>query len=309
MDDNATNCAMLEEVLTHWGMRPTVVSSGLAAVAAMKRAVAHGDPFPLVLLDAFMPGLDGFAVAEQIKRDPDVAGATIMMLSSADRGGDASRCRELGVGYYLRKPMTQSELFDAILAALGAEPLEERKSPLTSQAGSPGAQRRLRILLAEDNEVNQQLAVKTLQKRGHAVVVAADGQEALAAIEQERFDLVLMDIQMPRMDGFAATAVIRESEKLTGRHIPIVALTAHAMKGDRERCLAAGMDAYVTKPLRVEELFETIAKLMPVAFSAARRRSPPASPLCPPRGDQPGRCSTSPWFLARLRGIKSCFGK
>jgi signal transduction histidine kinase/CheY-like chemotaxis protein/HPt (histidine-containing phosphotransfer) domain-containing protein len=267
VDDNATNRAMLEEVLINWGMRPSAVSSGFSAVAAMKRAVASGNPFPLVLLDAFMPEMDGFAVAEQIKLDPELAGATIMMLSSADRSGDALRCRELGVACYLRKPITQSELFDAILAAVGAEPMERQESP--RMAGAQKGQRPLRILLAEDNEVNQELAVKTLRKRGHTVVVAGNGREALAVLEKEIVDLVLMDVQMPEMDGFAATAAVREREKATGGRIPIVALTAHAMKGDRERCLAAGMDAYVTKPLRVEELFEVLARLLPVAGEAA----------------------------------------
>jgi two-component system, sensor histidine kinase and response regulator len=270
VDDNATNRAMLEEVLAQWGMRPSGVSNGLSALAAMKRAVASGDPFPLVLLDAFMPEMDGFAIAEQIKRDPELAGATIMMLSSADRSGDACRCRELGVACYLRKPITQSELFDAILTAMGAVPLGEQQSPhspATAEAGQ--GQRSLRILLAEDNEVNQVLTVKTLQNRGHTVVVTGDGREALAVLEQQSVDLVLMDVQMPEMDGFAAAVAIREREKATGSHVPIVALTAHAMKGDRERCLAAGMDAYVSKPLRVEEIFEAIARLVPVASLAA----------------------------------------
>jgi PAS domain S-box-containing protein len=280
VDDNATNRAMLEEVLTNWRMLPTAVGDGASAVAAMRRAASSGDPFPLVLLDACMPEMDGFAVAEQIRRDPELAGATVMMLSSADRAGDASRCRGLGVACYLRKPVTQSELFDAILTAMGAVPLDEGASPRASLAGAVQGRRSLRVLLAEDNEVNQLLAVKTLQRRGHTVVVAADGHEALAALESEAVDLVLMDIQMPGMDGFAATAAIREREKLTGGRVPIVALTAHAMKGDRERCLAAGVDAYVSKPLRVEELFEAISRLLPAdaeAVPAPAGSGPPAA--------------------------------
>jgi CheY-like chemotaxis protein/HPt (histidine-containing phosphotransfer) domain-containing protein len=227
------------------------------------------DPFPLVLLDAFMPEMDGFAVAEQIKRDPDLAGATIMMLTSSDRSGEAARCRELGIACYLRKPISQSELLDAVLTALGAAPpeLPESRRPPVARTGE--GQRSLRVLLAEDNKINQMVAVRLLENRGHTVVVAGDGREALASLERESVDLVLMDIQMPEMDGFAATAAIREREKLTGGHVPIVALTAHAMEGDRERCLASGMDGYASKPLRVEELFEAISRLIPAAHSAA----------------------------------------
>ena len=272
VDDNATNLAMLEGVLTQWRMRPTVAGDGQDAVASMKRAVARGKPFPLVLLDAFMPDPDGFAVAEQIKRDPALAGATIMMLSSADHGGDAARCRELGVACYLRKPITHSDLFDAILIALGARPFEDEKSRRLAIAEAKPVQRPLRILLAEDNKVNQVFAVKILQNRGHTVFVANDGREALAILEREAIDLVLMDLQMPEMDGISATAVIREREKLTGERIPIVALTAHAMKGDAERCLAAGMDAYITKPLRVDELFAVIGRLIP------NDNEPPSAP-------------------------------
>jgi signal transduction histidine kinase/CheY-like chemotaxis protein/HPt (histidine-containing phosphotransfer) domain-containing protein len=301
VDDNATNSAMMEEVLTAWGMRSSSVSNGISAIAAMKRAVASGDPFPLILLDAFMPGIDGFAVAELIKSDPELAGATIMMLSSADHSGDASRCRELGVACYLRKPITQSELFDAILTAIGAAPLEDSESPTVATVGAGPGQRPIRILLAEDNEINQELAIKTLEKRGHTVFVAGNGREAFAAFERESVDIVLMDVQMPEMDGFAATAAIREREKAIGTHVPIVALTAHAMKGDRERCLAAGMDAYVTKPLRVDALFEAIARLVPSAFEAA---VPVNSSDLVPTGNE-GLVEAvfdQTWALARVEG-------
>ena len=309
VDDNATNRAMLEEVLTNWRMRPCAVSNGISAIAAMKRAVVAGDPFPLVLLDAIMPELDGFAIAEQIKRDPELASATIMMLSSADRNGDASRCRGLGVACYLRKPITQSELFDAILTALGAVPLDEQQAHQNAVAQVVQAQRSLHILLAEDNEVNRLLAVKTLQKRGHTVVVAGDGREALAVFERESVDLVLMDIQMPVMDGFAATAAIRELEKATGGHTPIVALTAHAMKGDRERCLVAGMDAYVSKPLRVEELFEIIARLVPVALPAGAVPPSIGAPV-PAVNERRVEGAFDPdWLLARVEGDRELLRK
>ncbi len=308
VDDNATNRAILEEVLTGWRMRPTAASDGAAAVAAMKCAAASGDPFPLVLLDACMPEQDGFAVAEQIKSDPALATATIMMLSSADRGGDASRCRELGVVCYLRKPIAQAELLDAILTAMGAVPLGEQDSAHVAVAGARVGQRALRILLAEDNEVNQVLAVKTLEKRGHTVVVAGDGREALAAFEREPVDLVLMDVQMPEMDGFAATGAIREREKATGGRVPIVALTAHAMKGDRERCLAAGMDAYVTKPLRVEELFAAVARLVPACDAAATPAS--RSAPVPAAIERLVEGAFDPaWSLARVEGDRELLGK
>ncbi|MEO5954859.1 MAG: response regulator, partial [Nitrospiraceae bacterium] len=305
VDDNATNRAMLEEILTNWRMRPSAVSDGISAVAAMKHAVARGDPFRLVLLDALMPQLDGFAIAEQIKRDPELAKATVMMLSSADRSGDASRCRELGVACYLRKPITQSDLFDAILTAIGAVPFEQQESPRTAGAGMREGQRPLRILLAEDNEVNQKLAVKTLEKRGHTVVVVGNGRQVLAALERETVDLVLMDIQMPEMDGFAATAAIREREKATGGHLPIVALTAHAMKGDRERCLEAGMDAYVSKPLRVEQLLEAIARVVPGEAMAI-----PASEETPTAGGpSPEAVLDLTAALARVEGDRELLGE
>jgi PAS domain S-box-containing protein len=280
VDDNATNRAVLKELLTTWRMRPLAVHDGAAALAALKAALEDGDPFPLVLLDACMPELDGFAIAACIKSHPELARATIMMLSSADQRGDASRCRELGVACYLRKPIAQSELFDAILTAMGAEPFEEPRSrdgstvsdnpAIEPAAGDPP----LRILLAEDNEINQRLATRILQKRGHTVVVAGDGRQALAVLESQTIDLVLMDVQMPEMDGFAATAAIRQREIATGAHIPIVALTAHAMKGDREKCLAAGMDAYLCKPVRAEALLSIIGGLVP----GARAPQPPADP-------------------------------
>ncbi len=307
VDDNAIHRAMLEEVLGNWKMRPSSVGDGISAFAALKRAVAAGEPFPLVLLDACMPEMDGFAVALQIKRDPELTGATIMMLSSADRGGDASRCRALGVACYLRKPITQSDLYDAIILALGLAPLVNQKSPGTTGTCAALEQRSLRILLAEDNEVNQELAVKTLQKRGHTVVVANDGRQALAALEREAVDLILMDVQMPEMDGFAATVAIRESEKQTGGHVPIIALTAHAIKGDRERCLEAGMDEYVTKPLRVEELFEAMARLLP---AAAAMKAIPAQNGPRAAGKLPTQTVfDASWALARVEGDRELLEK
>ncbi len=261
VDDNATNRRILNEMLVHWQMRPTTADGGGAALGCMMHAAAAGTPFPLVLIDAHMPEMDGFELAERITHTPELAGATIMMLSSADLTGEAARCRELGVAAFLTKPIRQSELLDTILLAMGRAALGERR-PLVTSESLPASISRLRILLAEDNAVNQRLAVRLLEKRGHTVMVANNGREALTALEREPFDLVLMDVWMPEMDGFEATAAIRERELLCRTHVPIVAMTAHAMKGDEERCLEAGMDAYLPKPIDSQRLFRTIDSLI-----------------------------------------------
>jgi PAS domain S-box-containing protein len=266
VDDNATNRRILEDMLGSWHMRPTTTAGGQEALTEMERAAAVGEPFPLVLLDAMMPEMDGFTLAERIKHNPDLAGVTIMMLSSADRQGDAARCRQLGVARYLTKPIKSSELLDAILKLLGALRVSETQKDLmaresqAAQAVGVRPSRRLRILLAEDNAVNQRLAVHLLEKQGHQVVVAGNGKEALAALARAAFDVVLMDVQMPEMCGFEATAQIRAGESGTGRRLPIIAMTAHAMKGDRERCLEAGMDDYVAKPIQAGELSRALAE-------------------------------------------------
>ena len=274
VDDNATNRRILQEMLTNWGMRPTVVEGGSEALSALERAHGAGEPFSLVLLDAMMPEMDGFALATRIREKPELAGATLMMLSSADRREDAARCRDVGVAAYLTKPIRQSTLLDMIMTALGPTvSVEDRPAASAPRAPAPsdGPQRNLRLLLAEDNAVNQRLAVSILEKRGHTVTVAGTGREAVAAAVRERFDAVLMDVQMPEMDGFEATAALREREKADGTHLPIIAMTAHAMKGDRERCLAAGMDEYLTKPLRPQELFDVLDGLA----STSQRPGPP----------------------------------
>jgi signal transduction histidine kinase/CheY-like chemotaxis protein len=282
VDDNETNRIMLENMLTSWRMCPSIATDGRTAYAAMKDAVAAGSPFALVLLDALMPDADGFTVAELIQNDPQLSGVIIMMLSSADRISDAARCRTLGVACSLSKPISQSELFDAMRTALSAAPRSTSAAPRTGDSDVGFGHRPLRILLAEDNVVNQRVAVKTLEKRGHFVALACDGRAAVNALKRESFDLVLMDIQMPEMDGFEATAAIRDSERSSGKHIPIVALTAHAMKGDQERCLAAGMDAYVSKPLRVTDLFEAIHRLVPDAIETVAVQLAAAAPTNTP---------------------------
>jgi len=261
VDDNATNRRILEDTLNNWRMKPTSVESGIDAISAMMRAREEGNPFNLVLLDVCMPDMDGFSVAEHIKETPDLNGATIMMLSSLGLRGDSVRCKRLGVAAYLVKPVLQENLLEAIVAALGAQGSESRGNRLISQH-SLKQNRQFHILLAEDNPVNQRLAVLMLEKRGHSVVVASNGAEALNCLEREPFDCVLMDIQMPQLNGLQVTGIIREKERLKGSHLPIIAMTAHAMKGDRERCLEAGMDGYVSKPVRADELFEVIESLV-----------------------------------------------
>jgi signal transduction histidine kinase/DNA-binding response OmpR family regulator len=264
VDDNATNRRILEEILTNWGLRPTLVDGGIAALQAMERSAAEGKPFALALLDFQMPDMDGFELAARIQESAELGPTTIMMLSSIGQRGDAARCKELGVAAYLSKPIRQSVLLDAILAVLTNPGRRAEPTALVTRHSVRETQRPMRILLAEDNAVNRLLAVRILEKRGHTVVVAADGREAVAALERESFDVILMDVQMPELDGLEATALIRKAEVGTGRHIPIIALTAHAMREDRARCLNAGMDEYLTKPFSAENLFDTIERLLPV---------------------------------------------
>jgi PAS domain S-box-containing protein len=260
VDDNFTNRKVLTGMLTRWGMKPTAVEGARAALQALEVAKSTGRPFPLILLDGQMPEMDGFTLAERIKKDPELVGATIMMLTSAGHLGDAARCRELGISAYLVKPIRQGELLQGICDILNLS--LQKKAPLVTRHTLREARNRGRVLLAEDNAVNQILAVRLLEKRGYIVSVAGNGRLAVAAVDKENFDVVLMDIQMPEMDGFEATLAIREKEKSTSAHIPIIAMTAHALKGDEERCLSAGMDAYISKPIRTNELFATIERLL-----------------------------------------------
>jgi signal transduction histidine kinase/DNA-binding response OmpR family regulator len=272
VDDNATNRRILEGVLLGWHMKPSLVEDGASAYAEIQRASATGQPYRLVLIDGQMPGMDGFTLVELIKHTPTLAHLVIMMLTSSEQSGDSSRCRGLGVGACLTKPIRQSELLTAILNLLGATIPDQSIVPAPVEVNTP--QRviqqpttKLRILLAEDNVVNQKLALGMLTKRGHSVIVASNGSQALSLLAEQRshkeqpYDLILMDVQMPIMDGFEATAAIRAGEQMTGGHIPIIAMTAHAMKGDRERCLEAGMEGYVSKPIHAKTLFETIESL------------------------------------------------
>jgi len=256
VDDNRTNRQILHAMLTQWQMTASQTSGGPEALLELGRACASGQPYPLILIDGQMPEMDGFELAGEIKRDPRLAGATVMMLTSATRHGDAARCKNLGICSYLIKPIRRPELLQSILVALGRRSGEARND---MQKPIETHMRRLNILLAEDNVVNQQLALRLLQKENHLVRIAQNGKEAVAAHSAETFDLVLMDVQMPEMDGFEATAAIRRQDAIGGIHTPIIAMTAHAMKGDRERCLAAGMDDYLSKPIHRKELLLAIA--------------------------------------------------
>jgi signal transduction histidine kinase/DNA-binding response OmpR family regulator len=258
VDDNDINRRIFHEQLTRWHMKPTAVSNGEQAIKTLLAASRTAEPFVLVLLDANMPGLDGFAVAERIAAHAELAGATIMMLTSSGQYGDAARCRALGISAYLTKPIKQAELLQQICRVL--ERTTKRAVSTPSPHGAPAAVRPSKILLAEDNLVNQRVAVGLLAKRGHRVSVANNGREAIDLLERESFDLVLMDVQMPEMGGFEATALIREREAHTTSRTRIVAMTAHAMTGDRERCLAAGMDGYLAKPIDQALLFDVVER-------------------------------------------------
>jgi signal transduction histidine kinase/CheY-like chemotaxis protein len=281
VDDNTTNRRILDGMLRSWEMVPCLVADGQQALAELSAAQAAGEPYRLILTDLLTPKMDGFQLVDEIRRRPELSASTIMMLTSAGQRGDAMRCQELGVVAYLTKPIRQSELREAIARVLGASG-SEGAIPLVTRyslgaACEPGSA--LRILLAEDNAVNQRLAVRLIEKRGHRVTVVSNGREAMEALEKQSFDLVLMDVQMPEMDGLEATAAIRKREEATGTHTPVIALTAHAMKGDRERCLDAGMNGYLTKPIRSHELDDMLDKYIVRRHEAA----PATEPAVPAR--------------------------
>jgi signal transduction histidine kinase/DNA-binding response OmpR family regulator/PAS domain-containing protein len=270
-DDSATHRRILSKALSAWGAAVTSAESGEAALAALRRAAGRAEPFGLLISDACMPGMDGFELAAQIRRDPALGPTAILMLTCAAGGGAAARCRELAVAAWLGKPVPQAELGSAVLLALGRAPAAAQapaanpRDPIAANDSGDA-----RILLVDDNLINQKLALHLLQKRGYRVALASNGIEALEALEKEPFDAVLMDLQMPRMDGFQATAAIRQHEKGGRPRVPIIAMTAHAMKGDEERCLAAGMDGYISKPIRPQTLFEVLNSHLPAAATPAR---------------------------------------
>ncbi|HXG12618.1 MAG TPA: response regulator [Gemmataceae bacterium] len=276
VDDNAASRDVLVELLRGWGMRPAAADGGEAALTALREAARQGEPFALVLLDAYLSGESGFDLAERLRHSPELAGAVILMLASTNQPSDAARCRERGVAAHLIKPVRPADLARAVALALAGLAPAER--PLDLPPPAPPPPRRLRVLLAEDNPVNQKLAVRLLETRGHSVTVVNNGREAVGILESQPFDVVLMDVQMPEMDGLEATRTIRHREAGTGRHTPIVAMTAYAMREDRERCLAAGMDRYIAKPFRARELFDTIEGL----GGATDSSNGPHTPAHPP---------------------------
>jgi two-component system, sensor histidine kinase and response regulator len=281
VDDNRTNRRILEGMLERWGMKATLVAGGEEALTELFAAMEAENPYELILADMHMPGMDGFELIERIRQRPELSTATIVMFTSAGRSGDAARCKELGIAAYLLKPIRQSELREAVTRVLAARQQEGPVPLITrfSLQNTHGPALFLRVLVAEDNPVNQRLMVRLLEKRGHHARVAGNGLEAVQALQNQRFDLVLMDLQMPEMGGLEATVAIRRNEKGSGRHTPIIALTASTTVGDRQKCLASGMDGYLAKPvqpLELEELLESyMVRLMEEALAPlAGPRSP-----------------------------------
>jgi two-component system sensor histidine kinase/response regulator len=268
VDDNSTNRRILTELLWLWQMRPDSAATGMEALGMLRKASERGDPFSLVLTDCHMPEMDGFDLVTRIKNSPHLTEAVVMMLTSGEQSGDIQRCRELGISVYLTKPVRRAELRGAIVrsmlghqAAPVSPPARDAHTHVSVAPKPAGGT--MHILLAEDNVVNQRVAVRILEKQGHRVTTASNGLEALKAMQEHDFDLVLMDVQMPELGGFEATGRIRRNELLGGTHIPIIAMTARAMVGDRELCLASGMDDYISKPVRATTLIDMVEKYLP----------------------------------------------
>ncbi len=306
VDDNATNRLILRELFTSWRMEVVLADSAAAGLAALDAASRDGKPIALVVTDMMMPDVDGFGLVERIKGDPALQATRIIMLTSSNRPEDIARCRALGVRAHLAKPIKQSLLMDTIVDVLGSGERRPRHVPM---AGQVPLQRPLHILLAEDNAVNQRLAVVNLESWGHDVTVAHDGVEAVEAYTSGNFDVVLMDSQMPRMGGFEATAAIRQREREMGRYTPIIAMTANVLKGYREECIAAGMDGYVAKPMRREELVAEMASVIPDLLfpkrHAPQRPIEKAAPLPEPK-DEPFNATA---LLESVGGNRAMLGE
>jgi signal transduction histidine kinase/DNA-binding response OmpR family regulator len=271
VDDNATNRMILVEMLCTKGMKPLAVDHAEAALAALEQARDAGCPYPIVISDFQMPDMDGVTLATRIRERAGLRETRLITLTSAARRGDAARCKDMGIDAYLMKPVGRSALLEAIARLLG-RPVAAGILPLTHALSE--SRRKLRVLLAEDNTINQKLALRLLEKQGHAVTVAKDGNEAVAAVEHGDFDVVLMDVRMPNMSGLEATAAIRAREQGTGRRVPIVAMTANAMKGDEERCLAVGMDDYISKPIQPDRMMEVIWRVSSPGADPVEHASP-----------------------------------
>lgn len=279
VDDNATNRTILDEIARSWGMRTQLAADAEEGLMLLKEAYSVGDPHALLLTDVEMPGKDGIDLIAATRDIPNLKDTLVIVLSSSERPTTRKRCEDLRISSFLMKPVKQSELFDAIIVALGvASPEDENE--VKSIGGLPKI-RPLKVLLAEDNRANQRLAIALLEKWGHNVTLAESGKQAIDHWENGQFDLIVMDVQMPEMDGLQATQVIREREKERGGHVPIIAMTAHALAGDREKCLDAGMDGYTSKPLRIQELHQAIAEFF------ATEETPSAENALKPSSSEP----------------------
>jgi CheY-like chemotaxis protein len=281
VDDNASNRRILQSTLTAWGMAPTLAEDAGAALEAIRRATEAGNPYKVILVDGSMPGVDGFQFVSGISQQLDLMATVIMMFSAAEQAEFSPRCRDLEITETLVKPVSPSELLRSVRRLMNRKTASLVQQQL---AAFPVAQRSrtgLRVLVAEDNPVNRRLVVALLERMGHQAVIAENGREAVAEVAQGNFDLVLMDVQMPEVDGLEATVAIRAAERSTGHCTPIVAMTAHAMKGDREQCLNAGMDGYVSKPISRHDLAQAIENAL--AAVLLRQRSgkiePPPAPV------------------------------
>jgi CheY-like chemotaxis protein len=281
VDDNLTNLHILEKMLSNWGIMPVPAVSGSIALTILKQAAELGRPFGLVVLDAHMPDMDGFMLARQIKEDPRCGAASLMLLTSGGQGGDGARCRELGVSAYLPKPVGEGELLDAIRRVLHLSTAKQRQPELVTRHVLQEGKRRLHLLVVEDNPVNLLLATRLIENHGYTFTTAENGQIALEVLQKENIDCVLMDVQMPVMDGLETTRAIREKERGIGGHLPIVAMTAHSMAGDREGCLAAGMDDYISKPIRAKELFATLDRVLAPGPRMEPTQNMPEQVNCP----------------------------
>jgi two-component system sensor histidine kinase/response regulator len=283
VDDNFTNRRILTEMFWMWQMKPTVAASAQEALSHLRRAAQRGNPFAMVVTDVHMPEMDGFDLVARMKDTPNLGKVVIMMLTSGERQGDLRRCRDLGVAAFLMKPVRRAELRATIARVMTDRSCSDQIATVAHapRALVPGAPEstRCRILLAEDNLVNQRVASRILEKAGHHVAIVSTGLEALAALKRETFDLIVMDVQMPDMDGYETTAAIRASEAGKDEHIPIIAMTAHAMTGDRERCLAAGMDSYISKPIRAQDLLNMVERQGRIGQSETEQPEQPVNPI------------------------------
>ncbi|MFN3148452.1 response regulator [Bremerella sp.] len=305
VDNNETNRLIYSEMLTNWRMKPISVGSGKDALAELHRAADEEHPYRLILLDCIMPEMDGFEVAQQIEVDPTLGKPKIIMLSSAGRPENTNRCHKLGIQRCMVKPAIQSDLLDAIQSVL----FERQLSQLPKSTGSKSGRDRkqpLRILLAEDGLINQHVAVGFLGAEGHDVVVVNNGREAVETFEVQEFDVVLMDVQMPEMDGLEATSEIRRREETRGGHIPIIAMTANAMKGDREKCLDAGMDGYVAKPIDRKHLLKALAEFVRKAPPKEREPTTPMVPQSHSMSDSKNGSAEPGASIFSLEAAASC---